>query len=369
MNMAPKPRPLWQRIPAMVGLSVLALWKFCRLPSFFLPRAFRSIVQNWTWEMFWVLISSRITRTPIDQTCRYKPPASFEPRIKTRPEFQLTEDQIRGFHEKGYIGPFDAFSPEELKEFREELVAAQDTVSKTYNFVTPRDRHFEMPSLMEKMRSPAIVDRAAQLLGPDLLSWRSQIFYKMAGAPRIQWHQASTFMVEDYLDPAIFPVDRDELFQLTVWVAIDPATKENGCLEFACGRMDRIYSINFGKNHGEGFYQANFDLEFPLKDTKVDQVEVKPGQFIMFTERCVHGSGPNNSQKDRLAFNFRVIPTNMKVYPNKKYYRSVYNGGKYYLDNWGVVLLRGEDRYKLSRTIDVEKLLPKREERRAARAA
>ena len=49
------------------------------------------------------------------------------------------------------------------------------------------------------------------------------------------------------------------------------------------------------------------------------------------------------------AFNLRVIPTNVAVYPNVKKYRSVYNGGKYHLDNWGVSLLRGEDRYNLSR--------------------
>ena len=64
-----------------------------------------------------------------------------------------------------------------------------------------------------------------------------------------------------------------------------------------------------------------------------------------------HGSGPNTTDRHRLAFNLRVIPTSVPVYTDKKYYRSVYNGGKYHLDKWGVAVLRGEDRYKLSRTI------------------
>jgi len=34
----------------------------------------------------------------------------------------------------------------------------------------------------------------------------------------------------------------------------------------------------------------------------------------------------------------------------------VYNGGKYHLENWGVAVLRGEDRYRLSRSIDAAKL-------------
>ena len=53
----------------------------------------------------------------------------------------------------------------------------------------------------------------------------------------------------------------------------------------------------------------------------------------------------------RLAFNMRVIPTHVPAYTNKKYYRSVYNGGKYHLDKWGVALLRGEDRLRVSRAI------------------
>ena len=62
---------------------------------------------------------------------------------------------------------------------------------------------------------------------------------------------------------------------------------------------------------------------------------MKAGQFIIFTERCIHGSGPNTTDHHRLAFNMRVIPTHIPAYTNKKYYRSVYNGGKYNLDKWG----------------------------------
>ena len=62
-----------------------------------------------------------------------------------------------------------------------------------------------------------------------------------------------------------------------------------------------------------------------------------------------------------------MIPTNIPVYPNKEKYRSVYNGGKYYLNNWGNVVIRGEDHHQLSRSIDVNRLLPPgRELRRAA---
>jgi non-heme Fe2+,alpha-ketoglutarate-dependent halogenase len=349
MNMSPKVRPLWQRLPLMAGTFVLLVYKALHLPKSILPRDFKSIVTNWEYEMFWVLIKSWFKKAYIDQPCYFKMPTKIAPKCEVAPEFRLSHTDLKAFYEKGYIGPFDAFAREQMLDFKGELLAMEKTTSKTYGFETPRDRHFECPRLWNYMKHPAITERCAQILGPDLLCWRSQIFYKGPHAPAIQWHQATTFMVEDYQDPAIFPPDRSEIFQLTVWVAVDDATLENGCLRFATGTHDTTKIIRFGGE--EGFYNAAYTLEFDEKTQPWESVPVKSGQFIIFAERCVHGSGPNTTDRYRLAFNLRVIPTHVPVYTNKKYYRSVYNGGKYFLDQWGVCLLRGEDRYKLSRTI------------------
>ncbi|MCH2595140.1 MAG: phytanoyl-CoA dioxygenase family protein [Pirellulales bacterium] len=304
--------------------------------------------------MFWVLIKSGVSRAYIDQPCRFLMPDSFSSKVLVAPKYQLGEQQIRNFCEDGFIGPFDAFSPEDMADFRIDLLSIENTKSKTYAFCTPRDRHLEMPRLWNYMKHPAITERLAQLLGPDLLCWRSQIFYKGPQAPAIQFHQASTFMVEDYLDPAIFPPDLSEIFQLTVWVAVDDATHENGCLQFVRGSHDQIRTVKFGGE--EGFYNAQFSLEFDRDPDRIVSLPVRSGQFIIFAERCIHGSPPNTTDRHRLAFNARVVPTHVPVYTGKEKYRSVYNGGKYYLNNWGVAVLRGKDQYQLSRTADIEEL-------------
>ena len=303
--------------------------------------------------MFGVLLKSGITRAYIDQPCELQVADSLAPQVLTAPEYQLSEQQIRQFYEDGFLGPFDAFDREAMTDFRLELFSIENTKSKTYGFCTPRDRHFEMPRLWNHLKHPAITERVAQILGPDLLCWRSQIFYKGPHAPAIQYHQASTFMVEDYLDPALFPPNLGEIFQLTVWVAVDDATEENGCLQFVRGSHDRIRTIKFGGE--EGFYNAQFSLEFDRDPSRLVSVPVQSGQFLIFAERCIHGSPANRTDKHRLAFNARIIPPTVSVYPNKKKYRSVYNGGKYHLDDWGVAVLRGEDTHRLSRSVDMEK--------------
>ena len=47
MNMKPKLRPMWQRLPIMGGLAGLCGWKALGLPRSILPRDFKSIVNNW----------------------------------------------------------------------------------------------------------------------------------------------------------------------------------------------------------------------------------------------------------------------------------------------------------------------------------
>jgi len=353
MNLHPKVRPLWQRAIIIPALLLAMGYKALGLPKKILPRAVRSILTHWDYSMFWMLIKSGVTRAYIDQPCEFKMPDFFEPKVLVDSQYQLTESQIQEFCADGFLGPFDAFSREEMADFRQELLAEEETTSETYGFVTPRDRHFEMPRLWNYMKSEAITERVAQLLGPDLLCWRSQIFYKGPKSPAIQFHQASTFMVEDYLDPAIFPPNREEIFQLTVWVAVDDATPENGCMQFVRGTHDKVRTIKFGGE--EGFYNANFSLEFDRDPSGIVTLPVKAGQFVIFAERCIHGSPPNTTDRHRLAFNLRVVPTNVPVYTDKEKYRSVYNGGKYYLKNWGVAQLRGEDHYQLSRTVDVAK--------------
>ena len=347
MNLHPKERPRWQRAIAIPVLTLLMIYKILRLPRSILPRDIKAIVNNWDVRMFWVLISSGLTRAYIDQPCEFTMPTSCEPKVKVDPKWRLTEQQIRSFYANGFIGPLDAFSPEEMADFRDDMLDTEKSVCQTYGFVTPRDRHFEMPRLWGYMKHPAIVERCAQLLGPDLLVWRTQMFHKPPKAPAIQFHQASTFMVEDYQNPGLYPPNRNDIFQLTVWIAVDESTYENGCLDFIRGAHSSVRTIKFGGE--EGFYNAAFSLEFDRQNSEIVRIPCKPGQFIIFTERCIHGSAANTTDRHRLAFNLRVIPTNVAVYRGVKKYRSVYNGGKYHLDNWGVSLLRGEDRYKLSR--------------------
>lgn len=352
MNIIPEPRerPLWQRLGLMIGILVLAGWKFLRLPRSLWFREARCLMENWTWGMFGVVLKSFVTRAYIDQPCRFVP-VPLTNSVSVAPEYRLSPEEIQGFNEKGFIGPFDAFPLNQVKRNAIELLWRRKFPSRL-GIVTDRDRHFDTPVLLEMMRHPAILERAAQLLGPDLLCWRSQIFLKEPGGKAIQWHQASTYMMEDYLEPALQPPDRNQLFQLTVWIALDDATIDNGCMKFIPGSHNQIRTIRFGG--GDGFYHVSFRLEFDHDPAKEVSLEMKAGQFIIFSERTIHGTGPNITNDRRMAVNFRLIPPTVKAYAGgSRVHRAMHMGQQYSLDNWGALLMRGEDRYKLNKMVDI----------------
>ena len=78
-------------------------------------------------------------------------------------------------------------------------------------------------------------------------------------------------------------------------------------------------------------------------------VPMEPGEVLIFTERAIHGSDKNVSNGNRMAFNFRVVPTDVQIYyPGKKVHRASQMNMTYDLKNWRPVVIRGEDRVKVN---------------------
>jgi non-heme Fe2+,alpha-ketoglutarate-dependent halogenase len=229
-----------------------------------------------------------------------------------------------------------------------------------------RDRFIDAPEFWEVISRPELTERLAQLLGPDLLVWRSQIFNKLPGGPEITWHQASTYMAEQRVKATLEPADLNHLFQLTTWIAIDDAFFGNGCMHFLKGTQRKMWTMKKG---GKGYIgnppevakliggigrfakASGVTLEVPITEDMIVPMPLKSGQAVIFTERCIHGSPPNTSDKRRFGFVFRTIKPDTVVYRDEKVHSVTYLNETYNLKNWGCAQLRGEDKFKLNHMI------------------
>lgn len=131
---------------------------------------------------------------------------------------------------------------------------------------------------------PELVSVAAELLGEDVDLYWDQLVFKAPETQRdFPWHQ----------DDAYGRVTPSPT--LTLWIALDDATTENGCIHVLPGSHRRGFLPHQQGPHG-WFCHGNDD-----RDQGVP-VPIGAGSVLAFWSLTVHKSGPNLSEELRRAY-------------------------------------------------------------------
>lgn len=270
------------------------------------------------------------------------------------------ELERRQFEERGFLGPFKMWEPEEMtafwKEQRAALLNPAKSSRKVFDNPVNYDRHLDIGGLGRLISEPAIVRRMQALIGPDVLCWRTEFFPKNPGAAGTGWHQVETYAIGEAEKGMLEATDRSPgvPMELTAWVAMTESTRENGCLKMIPGshrewRYDETRRITwddkrkdntfFGYDYGE----LRLDKDWDPEDERYATLEMKPGEVVLFTARTIHGSHPNTGNRQRMGFAVRVVPTHVRVYGGMSEFDEF--GHHFDLARHGCVLVAGEDEY------------------------
>ena len=127
-----------------------------------------------------------------------------------------------------------------------------------------RTEHFAdvHPRLGALVTEGPVVAAGAELLGEPVVLYKEKINFKLAGGAGFTAHQDAT--AYPFIDS-----------HLTCMIAVDPATAENGCLEFAAGHHDALLD-----DDGDGCLRP--DVERELDWTLI---EMAPGDVAWFHSR------------------------------------------------------------------------------------
>jgi ectoine hydroxylase-related dioxygenase (phytanoyl-CoA dioxygenase family) len=215
----------------------------------------------------------------------------------------LTSDEISHYHEKGYVIPDCRLPDDVLQRLKDGL----DRVLSTYTDVAQEDLanpHMIPPTegpnvnpFMEAARHPMILDRVAQLIGPDIVLWITRILCKPPVRGReVPWHQ----------DGEYWPMR--PLATCSAWIAIDPVGAANGCMRFIPGSHKRQELYRHHVTNRE-----NLVLNLELDQDQFDEatavnVQLQPGQMSFHDVRLIHGSLANASGQRRAALILRYMP-------------------------------------------------------------
>lgn len=237
----------------------------------------------------------------------------------------LTKQQRAEFDRDGFVRGFAVCSADEMEQIRREI--EEVLLEPGFSGAPTAHRHLDRPIVHQLCAAPAVVDRVACILGPDLLLWHSRFFDKLPGAEAVPWHQDGHF----------WPIDPD--ICLSAWIAIDRAHQGNGCMEFIPGsHRERIPHLPV---EGAGRFGQRANPEFFDATNKVS-IELEPGEFVLFDRWLLHGSPANRSNGRRLGLVARIIPAHVRVDIDKMSPR---------FPELGVQLIRGSDTARRNRIV------------------
>ena len=247
-------------------------------------------------------------------------------------EHALSKEELKHWEQTGFIGPYTAWSPSEIDSLLPTIRAAYERPSAVFGFRTIRDRHLDSQAIFSVGTHPAIIERCAELYGPDLILWRSNLFRKRPGGYEIGPHQGTNFPGIVKPIPAIVPA-----VNITAWVALSDCSIENGCVQFFPGTHHKIYETKLSTSRG--FFGRGIEL-VGLEDIEPVYMEIKRGQFFLFQETVVHCSDVNHSDSDRTGIGFRFTPTSTKVYDDNPI-----DSRGMPLKRWHTILVSGKNNY------------------------
>jgi ectoine hydroxylase-related dioxygenase (phytanoyl-CoA dioxygenase family) len=237
----------------------------------------------------------------------------------------LTQSQIDFFHREGYLVLPAITSAEEIAwmtEVYDRLFASRAGRDKGDQFdlggsdeegkvatlpqiLSPNRYAPELNNTQYRTNAEAV---ARQLLGPAVEDRGSHMIYKppLIGA-ETPWHQDEAYWGEEW-----------EYNSMSFWMPLQPATLENGCMQFIPGshRLEVLPHHSIGHDvrvHG-------LEVDEPVDISNAVACPIAAGGCTIHHNRTLHYAGPNRSAIPRRAYIMGFGLPNRKVEVPRDFY-------------------------------------------------
>ncbi|MEO6733602.1 MAG: phytanoyl-CoA dioxygenase family protein [Ferruginibacter sp.] len=237
-------------------------------------------------------------------------------------QYRLSKEQLDFFDEYGYLSDVKLLEEWQIEKLNEELAEITDPAHPGHElFYEFHSNESADPNAVlfhalgawritkgfhDTIWNPAFLMAASQLLGNKAIRfWHDQLFCKPARhGGVVAWHQDYSYWTRT-----------GPIQHLTCWVALDNASKENGCLYYV------------PKSHRWGLLDkpdlaGNMDglMEYLSPEQKSEfhpvPIEIKKGYATFHHPLMVHGSYENKSPQSRRAFVLNVFTDGTKSNTN-----------------------------------------------------
>lgn len=216
----------------------------------------------------------------------------------------LSRDQVESFNKDGYVKNLRVFEDEEIAAIRgyfDHLL--ERVVAEGGNSYSISSAHLTYGPVWDILTNSRISDLVSDLVGQNIVGWGSHFFCKMPGDGKsVAWHQ----------DASYWPLSPTKA--VTVWLAIDDADVENGCMRFIAGSQHNGHlTYRPSGSHEDNVLNQTIDNPQQYGHGEVDD-ELKAGECSIHSDLLLHGSDPNNSDRRRCGLTLRYAASDVQAH-------------------------------------------------------
>ena len=239
----------------------------------------------------------------------------------------LTKEQIKQYHEEGFIFPIQVIPKDEALAIAAKIEEAERLFPQEIHAKNRNNLHLSFSFLDKLVHNKIVVDAMEDLLGPDLALWATVMFIKEPSSDHyVSWHQDATYMGMNANRFA------------TPWISLSTSDRNTGCMTMIPGaHLQEIV------NHEDTFDNNNILTRGQIINNVDESLGVdlilEPGEMSIHSGTVVHASKPNRSNNRRIGFALQsYMPPNIKQVFGKNFWTHV--RGKKRCDPNGMTLDR-----------------------------
>ena len=227
------------------------------------------------------------------------------------------EDILTKYTRDGYYSPIKVMPPSVALQNRKQFEAEENNggYDKKEKQLIYKSPNFILPFIDDITRLPTVLKWVQAILGPNLLVFETVFFIKEAHTPHfVSWHQDLTYW------------GLDKSIEVTAWIALSSANKENGCMQFVPGSH-----LNSIVGHYDTFAKINMlsrgqIIKEAVREEDAVDIVLEPGEMSLHHGRIFHSSQANHSSERRIGLAIRYISPEMKLVSAEKRYVHLVSG-------------------------------------------
>lgn len=205
----------------------------------------------------------------------------------------LTQAQRTQFTEAGYLSRVPLFGADGVARLKRRFEELKTLLPEGTEIARVNCWHKCNAWVYELCRTPTLLDRVEELLGPDFYLWGAQFFCKFPGDGTIvPWHQ----------DAQYWPFSPRR--SVTAWIAVFDTDTSNAAMRIIPG-SHRQGDV---AHHEVGGAQYMLPQEVDagaINESEAVSLDLAAGEMSLHDDGLIHGSGPNLSDRVRAGLVLR----------------------------------------------------------------